>query len=599
MQIQTNSAGIKPNALPRVEQDGVDDLFGQVIGMIGDLPLDQPKVAVRAIPQGEQEPGDDVPLSQDFVQPGQSGTPALRANGHKGPDGAIADVLDRTSLPAPENQAGRLEGAVVGHEIFLRPFALRESTVSVADAFDGPAVLPGTVEAEHLRQGKAFADLSAGERVDQAKSGHSLRTPIAGSEDSAPDIALLAQNAPPVPRGDGSLLAAFLLHAQESQPATSAGLQVQYRPQAGPDGAVVQGVVAVSAGLIALSEGDDPVLAAPPAIVADSLGTIANAEVRTVPVRVAGAVAADTQAGAISMTIPRALAMGLVSMSGADSALAVEMPVTGDTPLLADRSAAQIVDRQALPVTSETAVARPLVRAVEDANGIVPILPKGLAPLPENADIPLKSGDFTKVAVAPDRQPALSEAVIGRGFEMRAIAGVETLPTPESGSADRGAPFAGAVSNLPTAPTQPPVSAAISPLHPPVAQQVAQVVTTALRQGKTGQIDVLLRPKELGQIRFEMTVVGEKIHVIVSAERPEAMDMIRRNVDQLMADLRQSGFGQATFGLGGWTAQDQAEKPTPKGERAAEDAPADDFSSPNPHRTPQSYAGQGRLDLRL
>jgi hypothetical protein len=164
---------------------------------------------------------------------------------------------------------------------------------------------------------------------------------------------------------------------------------------------------------------------------------------------------------------------------------------------------------------------------------------------------------------------------------------------------DRGSVAAGPIVAASSTLTQTAVSAVSAPHHPLPVHQVAQAITTAWLHGSTGQIDIVLRPRELGQIRFEMIANGEKIHVIVSAERTESMDLIRRNVDQLMADLRQSGFHQATLGFGGWAAQDQSGKP---GQETGSDATADALSSdaaPIMSILSQRLTAEGRLDLRL
>lgn len=126
-----------------------------------------------------------------------------------------------------------------------------------------------------------------------------------------------------------------------------------------------------------------------------------------------------------------------------------------------------------------------------------------------------------------------------------------------------------------------------------VTQQVAQLVVS----GASERAEILLSPAELGRLRFEITQRGEAVQVIVMAERPETLDLLRRNGEQLLTDLRAMGFAGSELGFGAWSG----------GERAAPDPAAfveneDHFTDiAPPVRTaaaPLRAVGSG-LDLRL
>lgn len=193
--------------------------------------------------------------------------------------------------------------------------------------------------------------------------------------------------------------------------------------------------------------------------------------------------------------------------------------------------------------------------------------------------------------------PVLSSADIVGPIGSRAAS---ESPQQDGAPLDRGALITG----LPVLSNQTPLAINPSTLqtaaHPLPAQQMAQALATAVRQGKNGQIDLILQPRELGHIRFEMTTVADRIHVIISAERPESMDMIRRNADQLMADLRQSGFEQATLGFGSWAAQDQSSNPKGQPDGSlGEDRGAPSFAALSISTPSSGQTADGRLDLRL
>jgi hypothetical protein len=134
-------------------------------------------------------------------------------------------------------------------------------------------------------------------------------------------------------------------------------------------------------------------------------------------------------------------------------------------------------------------------------------------------------------------------------------------------------------------------------LHPAVLAQISQGLQVLAQQGPNDQMNLTLNPEELGRLRFEMTSTGERVHVSLFVERGETMDLLRRNVDQLLSDLRQSGFGQASLSFGSWSQRGQT-----KGERGASSM-GPDLSETNgvsaaPISTRQ-IAADGRLDMRL
>ena len=136
--------------------------------------------------------------------------------------------------------------------------------------------------------------------------------------------------------------------------------------------------------------------------------------------------------------------------------------------------------------------------------------------------------------------------------------------------------------------------------YPPPALQVAQAVVSAMNKGVSGQIELILRPQELGHIRFEMTTSADKIHVVVFAERPDSLDLLRRNADLLMADLRQSGFGQASLSFENGSGRDQqGQTPSALQKDRAVDASDGPFPMTPMSTATRQMAAEGRLDLRL
>lgn len=109
----------------------------------------------------------------------------------------------------------------------------------------------------------------------------------------------------------------------------------------------------------------------------------------------------------------------------------------------------------------------------------------------------------------------------------------------------RGAPAPTANASRP-----PPVPAHI------VADQVAVNISRGLAQGND-RITIQLRPAELGrvEVKMEMTHDG-KMTAVVSAERPETLDMLRQDARTLLQSLNNAGL-QADQNSLSFTLQDQ------------------------------------------
>lgn len=151
-----------------------------------------------------------------------------------------------------------------------------------------------------------------------------------------------------------------------------------------------------------------------------------------------------------------------------------------------------------------------------------------------------------------------------------------------------------------TSPTLP--SGAPPPLvhaPPPYQQTAQQIIGTA--QGKVPPItELTLAPEELGRLRFEIATQDDHLTVRLFIERPDTLDLMRRQSDQLLSELRQAGFAQASLSFSGWGhGQNHTARAQAAGralEAGAESSPA--LPVPPPAQTPLTSA-TGRLHIRL
>jgi flagellar hook-length control protein FliK len=77
-----------------------------------------------------------------------------------------------------------------------------------------------------------------------------------------------------------------------------------------------------------------------------------------------------------------------------------------------------------------------------------------------------------------------------------------------------------------------------------VASQLADALVAAR---PNGAIEIALDPVELGRVRMMLSPDGNAMAVVLSAERPETLDLLRRAIESLANDLRELGYGTLSF----------------------------------------------------
>ena len=133
---------------------------------------------------------------------------------------------------------------------------------------------------------------------------------------------------------------------------------------------------------------------------------------------------------------------------------------------------------------------------------------------------------------------------------------------------------------------------------PSPAGQAAQSIVSAAQNDATRITELTLAPEELGKLRFEIATQDDRLTVRLYAERPETLDLLRRQSDVLLAELRQAGYAQSSLSFGSW---DQNRS----GPSDAKDQPA--FTEPEGTQTltlqavstAAPHLGSGRLNIRL
>jgi len=141
-------------------------------------------------------------------------------------------------------------------------------------------------------------------------------------------------------------------------------------------------------------------------------------------------------------------------------------------------------------------------------------------------------------------QTAIIDTVVDQGLSLDEIVGNERSNQTETASSRIAA--AGAAKAL--GPT-------------PVASLVNQIAATLSRLGE-GRIDIRLDPPELGRLSIALTSTDGGTAAMVTAERQDVLDLLRRNDALLHRELKAAGFEGATLSFA--QERDQSEAQTGK-----------------------------------
>ncbi|MDB6179225.1 flagellar hook-length control protein FliK [Paracoccus sp. Z330] len=127
----------------------------------------------------------------------------------------------------------------------------------------------------------------------------------------------------------------------------------------------------------------------------------------------------------------------------------------------------------------------------------------------------------------------------------------------------------------------------------PVMRQITDAIVTTFED----QVEITLSPEELGRIR--MTVMGNDRtpNIAIWVERPEVMNLIRRNAATLQEQFAEAGFDGATFEF----HDEPPSHPDSQKHRGSRDSVvsvAPPSSQANPTATGRVFI-DGRIDIRL
>lgn len=137
-------------------------------------------------------------------------------------------------------------------------------------------------------------------------------------------------------------------------------------------------------------------------------------------------------------------------------------------------------------------------------------------------------------------------------------------------------------------------------MMPQITRQMAEAIPQAAQR----PVEIALSPAELGRVRMSISTDDGSVVVSIIAERPETLDLMRRNIDQLGSTFRSMGYEQIAFSFGqGADTNDHAatRDEAPNSGDAASLAGSDDPTAAQtaPEHLDPLRAGTTGVDIRL
>ena len=131
--------------------------------------------------------------------------------------------------------------------------------------------------------------------------------------------------------------------------------------------------------------------------------------------------------------------------------------------------------------------------------------------------------------------------------------------------------------------------------------EMTRRLVEAVSHSPNGSVELTLSPEELGRVRLSFTTQDGALTMLLQAERPDTLDLLRRHIDTLASDFKELGFDELNFRF--------AQNGDPREFAGANGLPDDEHSldetippespptSADTHRIPSDR--DGGLDLRM
>lgn len=127
-----------------------------------------------------------------------------------------------------------------------------------------------------------------------------------------------------------------------------------------------------------------------------------------------------------------------------------------------------------------------------------------------------------------------------------------------------------------------------------VAAAISQQIAVAVSKNPDGTTELVLNPEELGRVSLSMKTHEGAVSLVITTERPETQDLMRRHIELLTQDLRSLGFNDVGYSFEGHGQGRENSETTVDGRQ-----PSSGNADADVVDLPQIDPRQDGLDLRL
>jgi flagellar hook-length control protein FliK len=147
----------------------------------------------------------------------------------------------------------------------------------------------------------------------------------------------------------------------------------------------------------------------------------------------------------------------------------------------------------------------------------------------------------------------------------------------------------------------PATASPVAQIKPDMPPHIPQQIAEALHRSPDRPIEIALNPVELGRVRLTLSTSEAGISVNIVADRPETLDLMRRNIEDLGRSFADLGYEDISFafGQGERSDHDTADQSDPQGDAKLRDAPQGQENALTLTHAPRLAIAPDGIDMRL
>lgn len=217
----------------------------------------------------------------------------------------------------------------------------------------------------------------------------------------------------------------------------------------------------------------------------------------------------------------------------------------------------------------------------------------------ENALFSLKGRDGRGAAIPPPERAGMPVAPIeSETIFTQPVAEYSRSDEVEAEFAKDGSSFLASASNQTDGSASLAKQALSSQIAAKAVREAAVQVAEITRNAAEGKVEVRLNPEELGRLSISFLTRDSAMAISILAERPETMDLVRRNIGELLQELRDIGFQELSVDVGSSHENGAASKDTSAEKLLSDDTDAPEIKTRPVAITERLFRSSG-IDVRI